>query len=124
MLRAAPQLRTLPFYGASAVRPSRQARTVRSMGSSGGKPADLSDGCKGAPAAPGSKLPLMADESIMAPKAHGTATAPVQNALRWSCDPKLADRICWCGHPATPSERILLYAVATNHPVAFSLFNG
>jgi hypothetical protein len=32
----------------------------------------------------------------MAPKAHGTADHPVQAQLRWGCDPKLADRICWC----------------------------
>lgn len=58
-------------------------------------PEGLSDGCKGAPVAPGAKLPLMAEESMMSQKAHGTCEQPVQSSLRWSCDPKLADRICW-----------------------------
>lgn len=57
-------------------------------------PEGLSDGCKGAPLAPGTKLPLAGDESIMRPKAHGTSDGPVQSNLRWKCDPKLADKIC------------------------------
>mmetsp|Transcript_39221 Transcript_39221/g.78533 ORF Transcript_39221/g.78533 Transcript_39221/m.78533 type:complete len:248 (+) Transcript_39221:2-745(+) len=40
------------------------------------------------------KFPLMGDESIMAPKAHGTTANPVQSKLRWGCDVKLADNIC------------------------------
>lgn len=36
----------------------------------------------------------MGDESIMCRKKHGTSNTPVQSDLRWSCDPKLADRIC------------------------------
>jgi hypothetical protein len=66
------------------------------MASSGAAAEGLSDGCKGAPAAPGAKLPLMAQESLMAQKAHGTCEKPVQAALRWGCDVKLADKICWC----------------------------
>jgi hypothetical protein len=38
------------------------------------------------------KLPILADESIMAPKAHGTSQTPVQANLRWGCDVELADR--------------------------------
>jgi hypothetical protein len=38
--------------------------------------------------------PIMGDENIMAPKAHGTSDTPVQKDLRWDCDNKLADRIC------------------------------
>jgi peptide methionine sulfoxide reductase MsrB len=34
------------------------------------------------------------EESIMAPKAHGTCEQPVQSELRWKCDSQLADRIC------------------------------
>ncbi|KAJ1448268.1 hypothetical protein M885DRAFT_539753 [Pelagophyceae sp. CCMP2097] len=34
------------------------------------------------------------DESIMAPKAHGTSATPVQADLRWSVDVKNADKIC------------------------------
>ena len=30
----------------------------------------------------------------MSPKAHGTSATPVQQNLRWNCDPVLADRIC------------------------------
>jgi len=37
---------------------------------------------------------VMGDESIMAPKAHGTSLTPVQDNLRWNCDQKTADRIC------------------------------
>jgi len=37
---------------------------------------------------------VMGDESIMAPKAHGTSNTPVQKDLRWDCDYQTADRIC------------------------------
>ncbi|KAG8461907.1 hypothetical protein KFE25_013926 [Diacronema lutheri] len=37
---------------------------------------------------------VMGDESIMAPKAHGTSATPVQQNLKWSCDRQVADRIC------------------------------
>ncbi|KAJ8599797.1 hypothetical protein CTAYLR_004021 [Chrysophaeum taylorii] len=37
---------------------------------------------------------VMGDESIMAPKDHGTSATPVQQDLRWSCDVSTADRIC------------------------------
>jgi len=54
----------------------------------------LSDGCVGKPAAKGARLPIAGDESLMAPKAHGTCATGVKPALRWGCDPKLADKIC------------------------------
>ena len=38
------------------------------------------------------KLPVMAEESIMAPKEHGTSATPVQSDLRWGCQNQLADR--------------------------------
>jgi peptide methionine sulfoxide reductase MsrB len=38
--------------------------------------------------------PVMAPESIMATKAHGTSAVPVQDDLRWGCDGATADRIC------------------------------
>ena len=38
------------------------------------------------------KLPIVADESIMAPKAHGTSLTPVQANLRWNCKNEIADR--------------------------------
>ena len=41
-----------------------------------------------------SKYPVMADESVMSPKAHGTSEKPVQEKLRWNCDFETADRIC------------------------------
>jgi hypothetical protein len=34
------------------------------------------------------------NETLMSPKEHGTSNTPVQNPLRWGCDPKVADRIC------------------------------
>ena len=37
---------------------------------------------------------VMGDESVMAQKAHGTSTKPVQNKLRWGCKVDLANRIC------------------------------
>mmetsp|Transcript_30160 Transcript_30160/g.46240 ORF Transcript_30160/g.46240 Transcript_30160/m.46240 type:complete len:201 (+) Transcript_30160:104-706(+) len=40
------------------------------------------------------KLPIMAEESAMSQKAHGTSEKPVQKNLRWSCDYDTADRIC------------------------------
>lgn len=55
---------------------------------------DLSDGCKGGSAAPGSKYPIMGDESLMKPKSHGTCATPVKASVRWGCDSALADRIC------------------------------
>jgi hypothetical protein len=90
-LRAAA--RAAPLRRASA---PTSRRAMGGAQASAAPPDGLSDGCKGAPAAPGAKLPLMADESLMAPKAHGTAATPVQSSLRWGCDAKLADRICWC----------------------------
>ena len=47
-----------------------------------------------APAPPKPKYPVVGAESIMAPKAHGTAERPVQTDLRWGCDRGVADRIC------------------------------
>lgn len=41
-----------------------------------------------------SKYPVMADEDVMRPKAHGTSEKPVQKNLRWGCDYETADRIC------------------------------
>ena len=37
---------------------------------------------------------VMGSEDIVAPKAHGTCTQPVQHDLRFGCDAKTADRIC------------------------------
>ena len=47
-----------------------------------------------AAAAGAGKLPIYCDESVMAPKAHGTCDRPVQDKLRWDCDRTVADRIC------------------------------
>jgi peptide methionine sulfoxide reductase MsrB len=40
------------------------------------------------------KYPILADESVMSQKAHGTSDRPVQSTLRWACDVATADRIC------------------------------
>mmetsp|Transcript_1703 Transcript_1703/g.3679 ORF Transcript_1703/g.3679 Transcript_1703/m.3679 type:complete len:208 (-) Transcript_1703:1751-2374(-) len=45
-------------------------------------------------AAGSSKYPVVAEESVMDQKAHGTSDKPVQKDLRWSCDFEVADRIC------------------------------
>lgn len=37
--------------------------------------------------------PVFAQESVMAPKAHGTSDAPVQKNLKWAVDQDTADRI-------------------------------
>lgn len=54
----------------------------------------LSDGCKGAPVAPGQKLPIVGTEAIMSQKAHGSTEKAVQENLRYGCDQKTADKIC------------------------------
>ena len=41
-----------------------------------------------------SKYPIIADESVMDQKAHGTSDKPVMKNLRWNCDWDTADRIC------------------------------
>lgn len=76
--------------GAAAAR-SRTTRTRqrhhlfnRLFGSSGSGSASQTD----------SKYPVMAEESVMSPKAHGTSEKPVQKNLRWNCDYETADRIC------------------------------
>ena len=76
-----------------AFQQGRASKSARNM-SSKAVPEGLSDGCKGAPVPEGVKLPIMADESVMAPKAHGTTETPVQQNLRWNCEWKTADKIC------------------------------
>lgn len=44
--------------------------------------------------AQGGKYPVVADESVMSQKAHGTSPKPVQENLRWNCDRGTADKIC------------------------------
>lgn len=47
-----------------------------------------------------SQYPVIADESVMSKKAHGTSEKPVQKDLRWKCDFDTADRsmysFCCC----------------------------
>lgn len=40
------------------------------------------------------EYPIMAEDSVMSQKAHGTSEKPVQKGLRWNCDYETADRIC------------------------------
>lgn len=40
------------------------------------------------------KFPILCDESVMSPKAHGTSEKPVMKNLKWGCDYDTADRIC------------------------------
>jgi len=53
-----------------------------------------SNGSRNVAMAAATKYPIYCEESVMAPKAHGTCTKPVQKILRWSCDATVADRIC------------------------------
>eukprot|EP01041_Mallomonas_annulata_P001509 gene1509-2906_t len=39
-------------------------------------------------------FPIYIDESVMAPKSHGTCEKAVMKDLRWNCDYATADRIC------------------------------
>jgi hypothetical protein len=55
---------------------------------SGSSPADATTGASQA------SYPVLAADSIMSPKAHGTSAQPVQTRLRWNCDYATADRIC------------------------------
>ena len=48
---------------------------------------------------------VMGEESIMAPKEHGTSAKPVQGKLRWSCKDDLADRICSFNRSLSPPSR-------------------
>ena len=72
-----------------------------------------------------SKFPILADESVMAPKAHGTSEAPVQKNLRWKCDFDTADRICnfnrhyaeYAGYWA--STEFVKAAKESNEPIQF-----
>mmetsp|Transcript_19697 Transcript_19697/g.20414 ORF Transcript_19697/g.20414 Transcript_19697/m.20414 type:complete len:160 (-) Transcript_19697:249-728(-) len=51
-----------------------------------------------------SQYPILADESIMAPKAHGTTESRVIDNLRWGCDGRIGDNICsFNRHYAEPS---------------------
>jgi hypothetical protein len=40
------------------------------------------------------EYPIMAEESAMKQRGHGTSEKPVQKDLRWNCDNETADRIC------------------------------
>jgi hypothetical protein len=63
--------------------------------SSSGPPAGLSDGCVGAPRAPGAKLPLEGTEALMARKGQfGSTAQPVQGALLYGIPNALASNIC------------------------------
>jgi len=84
------------LVGATAVGAAARgmgARASAAVGGGGGAPEGLSDGCRGAPAAEGAKLPIQGEESLMAPKAHGTTETPVQVNLRWGVDQEVANRI-------------------------------
>ncbi len=46
------------------------------------------------PVSANSKYPIIAEDSAMNEKGHGTSEKPVQKNLKWGCDNALADRIC------------------------------
>ena len=95
LFQTAPlKLPSLVRVAAALFATTRAAPGACAAMSSSGAPEGLSDGCRGAPLAPGAKLPIAGDESIMSQKGHGTSAGPVRAALRWGVDGKLADRIC------------------------------
>ena len=91
---------------ASTVRSLRAPKTRVVMGARASRPRafldnanipGVSDGCEGAPESKwnrGMNLPVVADESVMSQKAHGTCERPVMRDLRYGVDRELADRIC------------------------------
>jgi hypothetical protein len=65
------------------------------------------------------KYPILADESVMSPKAHGTSEKPVQAKLRWNCDYQIADRIWY----VRPSEYIIPTGnISLTHRLTFCRF--
>jgi len=90
-LIARPLRAKASIMGASASRASTPTRAFLD----GAKIPGVSDGCKGAPIPEGLKgLPIVADESVMSQKAHGTSEHAVMKNLRYGSDRELADRIC------------------------------
>ncbi|ABO96205.1 predicted protein [Ostreococcus lucimarinus CCE9901] len=90
-LIARPLRAKASIMGASASRSSPATRAFLD----GAKIPGVSDGCKGAPIPEGLKgLPIVADESVMSQKAHGTSEHAVMKNLRYGSDRELADRIC------------------------------
>jgi peptide methionine sulfoxide reductase MsrB len=67
------------------------------------------------------------EESIMAPKAHGTSEWPVQEKLRYGVSNSLADRICnynrhyaeQAGYYQSTDFEKLILATANNEPITF-----
>ena len=73
--------------------------------SAGGESCSTKGQCVGAPALPGSSLPLQGDESLMTKKGQfGSTATPVQGSLRYGISQSLANRICCFNrHYAEPS---------------------
>lgn len=92
-IRTAPSLRLATALPTAAPRSCRLSRSVV-MNASADTDLNLSDGCRGAPLKPGTKLPIPGTEDMMKQKGHGTTEKPVQDNLRWNCDRRVADRIC------------------------------
>jgi hypothetical protein len=51
---------------------------------------------------------VMGDESIMAPKAHGTSAVPVQERLRWGYVLEMMLTVCWIARKRVVTIRIFL----------------
>jgi len=88
LLLAASTSRAFSFAGSSVDRSARRGTRSTKLVALGGLFEMLNP--KKTFAAPC----VMGEESIMAPKEHGTSTKPVQAKLRWGCKDDLADRIC------------------------------
>eukprot|EP00043_Microstomoeca_roanoka_P025962 m.10393 g.10393 ORF g.10393 m.10393 type:complete len:163 (-) comp6020_c0_seq1:257-745(-) len=68
--------------------------------------------------------PVYGTEDIMKPKAFGTCPNPVQEPLRWSCDAKVANRVCahnrhYAEHAGYFEETKFLEEVEKDKPTTF-----
>lgn len=66
-----------------------------------------------------SQYPVIADESVMSKKAHGTSEKPVQKDLRWKCDYDTADRskLCRMGSFYYVVKTLLTHCTPHHQPI-------
>ena len=98
-------LRRLAYLSPIFLRAALPACSLPKLGAQMSSSAGLSEGCVGAPAAAGSRLPLQGAESLMAKKgSFGSTAQPVQANLQYGISNSLANRICCFNrHYAEPS---------------------
>jgi len=82
--RQHPEQSRRAFLGAAAVAAALAVVPTRPSNAAAAAAVDVAVGGR----------PVYGDESIMAPKAHGTTAQPVQSDLKYGVSQKLADQIC------------------------------